>query len=78
MESGATCGLPAWMLSAACATFVLGPPLIATDALLELRALLGALPSDPKCGKASLKRRAKRGFRAKIDEHPDPLCNNTI
>ena len=56
MESGATCGLPAWMLSAACATFVLGPPLIATGALLELRALLGALPSDLKCGKASLKR----------------------
>ena len=36
MESGATCGLPAWMLSAACATFVLGAPPIATDALLEL------------------------------------------
>jgi len=55
MESGATYGLPAWMLSAACATCVLGPPLVATGALLELRALLSALPSDPQCDKASLK-----------------------
>jgi len=61
MESGATCGLPTWMLSTACATFVLGPPLIATDALLELRALLSALPSDPKCAKASLKLPPKEG-----------------
>ena len=61
VESGATCGLPAWMLSAACATFVLGSPLIATDALLELRALLSALPSGPPCAKAALKLPPKEG-----------------
>jgi len=54
MESG-TCALPAWMLRAACAAFVIGPPLISADALRELRDLLNALPSGPECDKASLK-----------------------
>ena len=53
-------GWPRGLLSAACATFVVGAPLIATGAL-ELRALLGALPSDSKCDKASLKLPPKEG-----------------
>ena len=61
LESGATCALPAWMLSAACAAFVLGPPLIATGALRALRDLLSALPSGPECDKASLKLPSKEG-----------------
>jgi len=47
-EGGATCALPAWMLSATCAGFIVGPPLIATSALRELRDLLSALPSRPE------------------------------
>jgi hypothetical protein len=36
------------MLSATCAGFIVGPPLIATSALRELRDLLSALPSRPE------------------------------
>jgi hypothetical protein len=55
MESGATCALPAWMLRATGAAFLIGPPLMATGALRELRDLLHALPSGAECDKASLK-----------------------
>ena len=55
LENGGTLALPAWMLSATCAAFVIGPPLISTSALLELRDLLSALTPGPECDKASLK-----------------------
>ena len=61
LEGGATCLVPAWIVSATGATFVIGPPLIATDALRELRDLLSALPSGPECAKASLKLPAQGG-----------------
>jgi hypothetical protein len=61
LESGATCAVPAWMLSADCAAFVLGPPLVATGALRALRDLLSALPSGPECDKALLKLPPKEG-----------------
>ena len=41
-----TCGLPKWMFSCECAEFVIGSPLIAGDALLELRDLLTRLASE--------------------------------
>src|SRR5664279_6524160 len=53
LESGATCALPSWMLTADCAAFAIGPPLIATGALRALRDLLSALPSGPECDKPS-------------------------
>ncbi len=61
LEGGATCGLPAWMVSSTCAAFVIGPSLIATEALRELRDLLSVLPSGPECAKASLKLAPKEG-----------------
>src|SRR5271157_6295556 len=61
LESGATCAVPTWMLSATCAAFLLGPPLIATGALRELRDLLSALPSGLECDKALLKLPPKEG-----------------
>src|ERR1035438_1971494 len=61
LGSGGASALPAWMLHAACAAFDLGPPLVATGALLQLRELLNALPSRPQCDKPSLKRPPKEG-----------------
>jgi hypothetical protein len=49
------CGLPSWMFSPACAEHIVGAPVIAIDALLELRDLLTALRSKPECDKPSLK-----------------------
>src|SRR5580658_1739273 len=61
LENGSPCALPAWMLRATCAGFVLGPPLIASSALRELRDLLSALLSAPECDKASLKLPSQEG-----------------
>jgi hypothetical protein len=61
LDSGAACALPEWMLNATCAALIIGPPLIAGDALVELRDLLSGLPSGPECDKASLKLQPKEG-----------------
>jgi hypothetical protein len=61
LDNGAACALPEWMLNATCAAMVIGPPLIASDALVELRDLLSGLPSGPECDKASLKLQPKEG-----------------
>jgi hypothetical protein len=34
LESGATSALPGWMVSSACAAYIIGPPPIAPEALL--------------------------------------------
>src|ERR1035441_8105847 len=50
--------------------FDLGPPLVATGALLQLRELLNALPSRPQCDKPSLKRPPKEGRHEEIGRAP--------
>jgi len=50
-----TLAVPAWMLNPECAQFSLGPPLVAVEALLELRDLLTTLRLPADCDKASLK-----------------------
>jgi transposase len=54
------------MPSATGAAFVIGPPLIATDALRELHDLLSALPSGRECDKAFAEAEVKRW----LEEHP--------
>lgn len=48
------CSLPAWVFSPDCASFSVGPPLICTAALLELRNLLNAWHSSTDCVKPSM------------------------
>src|SRR5208283_3403091 len=50
-----TLAVPAWMLNPECAQFSLGPPLVAVEALLELRDLFTSLRLAADCDKASLK-----------------------
>jgi len=45
--------LPSWMLSPECSPFSLGPPLLSTQALSELHALLTSVPLHADCDKAS-------------------------
>jgi hypothetical protein len=47
------CSLPEWVFSPECATFSVGPPLICTAALLELRDLLTAWHLSTDCVKPS-------------------------
>jgi hypothetical protein len=51
--------LPAWMLSPECTQFTLGTPLIAVEALYDLRDILGAWRTASDCDKASLKQFAE-------------------
>ena len=48
-------GLPTWMFNPDCVQFVTGQPLIAGDALLELRDLLKALRTPSPVSSVSLK-----------------------
>src|SRR5689334_17433293 len=49
------------MFSSGCTEFVIGPPVIAIDALLELRDLLTVLRASPQCDKPSLRPLPKEG-----------------
>jgi hypothetical protein len=55
------CSWPAWMFSPEYARLSLGSPLIAVEALLELRDLLDALQVPSGCDKASLQPSPKGG-----------------
>jgi hypothetical protein len=55
------CSLPAWMFNPRCVELSLGSPLIAVDALAELRDLLTALQVSSSRDKASLKSSLKEG-----------------
>jgi hypothetical protein len=62
LPDGTICSLPAWMFSPAeCAQFSLGSPLIAAEALVQLRDVLDALQVPSGCDKASLKPFPKGG-----------------
>ena len=62
LPDGTICSLPAWMFSPAeCAQFSLGSPLIAVEALVQLRDVLDALQVPSGCDKASLKPFPKGG-----------------
>lgn len=61
LPNDTTCGLPKWMFSSECAEFVIGSPVIAVDALLELRDLLSVLRAKPECDKPSLRPMPKEG-----------------
>jgi hypothetical protein len=51
--------LPSWMLSPECTQFTLGTPLIAVEALYDLRDVLGAWRTASDCDKASRKQFAE-------------------
>lgn len=56
LSDGTMCSLPSWMFSSDCTIRCsLGAPLIAVEALCELRDLLSSLHPTNGCGKASLK-----------------------
>ncbi len=61
LPDGTISSLPAWMFSPECAQLSLGSPLIAVEALLQLRDLLNALQVPSGCDKASLKPSLKGG-----------------
>src|SRR6516225_4894732 len=62
------CALPTWMFSADCAQFTLGPPLIRTEALRELRDLLTAWQTAHLCDKASLEQSPREGVHESTGE----------
>jgi len=55
------CSLPAWMFNPQCVELSLGSPLIAVEALAELRDLLTTLQVSSSRDKASLKSSLKEG-----------------
>ena len=54
LPDGTIASLPSWMFDSACSQFSLGPPLVALEALVELRDLLDALQPPGECDRASL------------------------
>jgi len=62
------CSLPAWVFSSDCASFSVGPPLICTAALLELRNLLNAWHSPTVCVKPSMEETPREVVRDSICE----------
>ena len=54
LPDGTICSLPAWVFSPDCASFSVGPPLICTAALIELRNVLNAWHSSADCVKPSM------------------------
>ena len=55
LPDGTIAGLPCWMMDSSCELCALGRPLIALEALRDLRDLLNALQDPSECDKASLK-----------------------
>src|SRR5215831_16431890 len=49
------CSVPRWMFDPECATFSLGQPAVAIEALHELRDLLTSLQNASSCDKASVR-----------------------
>jgi len=59
LVDGTVCSLPAWMFDRECASFSVGAPVIAVEALMALRDLLASLQAAADCDKPSLNKPSK-------------------
>src|SRR6266699_2731182 len=68
LPDGTICSLPAWMFRPECASFSVGAPRIAVEALLVLRDLIASLHTAADCAKASLNQPPKEKVSEAINQ----------